>query len=776
MQLRGKLACIIKTLREAEKSWGGYIVYTLLAELCGLLSFGFFLKYAHDFTSSHFSWILLAVALLSLFAYLLSIRAYGRKQFYLAEQTLKREQILMSSVLNTHPMQLKALIERHLQAQKINDARSGIVPSANPADLIASRITGNTLSRVEFEFDYRAAKWLLLLAGLAFVVPFLPFLFSSPFHTEPIKESGLAQFGNHPLCSVFLMLFPYLLSVCALLFVYDRITKRRRGGDEIALKLDQENATAREFLHGWSTIRHANAFSFAERKIANSFSATRGIRLALSDAYNISSGSDFLITCVVSAVTLLLAWKNVVDFPVVATFVTLNNWFATKLAAFFSLLIRKKKQNYANGLLVDLGSLQPSDKAQSIPPPDGSPDFEFRDVSLTLPNGKPILQNVSMAIRHGEHIGIVGLTGAGKTSLLKAMLGDLPTTTGEVLIKGIAASEVSRSQLAEWIGVLPQQHSVFNATIRENILLKTGEDMAESRVTDDAIRKILQETTLDKDLSKRKISSQNLLDIQLSAHGVNLSVGEMAKLAMARILIRKHDILILDEYDSALDEASKNSLASLIRRMSEHTTLIQVSHRPTDLKNMHRILVLDDGKIDVGTYDELIGKPGLFAQLHALETGIETDAARATKLTYATIDEGIRKTLQFSHIFAHLNWTLTAKLARQTESVTKSTGEYVVRRGDTGDSMFSIISGEVEINGRTFGPGDSFGEIALFADDARRTADVRCKTDCVLAQLSRASVLELCEKEPSAAIEILKATATIAARESARATVRADAR
>ena len=776
MQLRDKLACIIKTLREAEKSWGGYIVYTLLAELCGLLSFGFFLKYAHDFTSSHFSWILLAVAMLSLFAYLLSIRAYGRKQFYLAEQTLKREQILMSSVLNTHPMQLKALIERHLQAQKINDARSGIVPSANPADLIASRITGHTFSRVEFELDYRAAKWLFLLASFSLVVPFLPSLLPALFQTGPIQESGLAQFSNHPLCAVFLMLLPYLFSGCALWFVYDRITKRRRGGDEIALKLDQENATAREFLHGWDTIRHANAFSFANRKIASSFSATRGIRLALSDAYNISSGCNFLIIGVVSAITLLLVWANAVDFPVVATFVTLNTWFATKLAAYFSLLIRKKKQNYANGLLVDLGNLQPSDKAQPTPLPDNSPAFEFLNVSLDLPNGKSILQNVSLTIHQGEHIGVVGLTGAGKTTLLRAMLGDVPTTTGEIYLKGISASEVTRCQLADWIGVLPQRHSVFNATIRENILLRTEEDMAKSEITDDAIRKILQDTTLDRDLSKRMPASDNLLDIRLSAHGVNLSVGEMAKLAMARILIKKNDILILDEYDSALDEASKNTLAELIQRMSEHTTLIQVSHRPTDLKNMHRILVLDDGRIDVGTYDELLGKPGLFAQLHALETGIETHAARASKLTYATIDDGVRKALQLSHIFAHLNWTLTAKLAAKTERLTKSADEYVVRRGDTGDSMFSIISGEVEINGRTFGPGDSFGEIALFAENAKRTADVRCKTDCVLAQLSRATVLELCEKEPSAAIEILKATATIAARESARTAVRTDAR
>lgn len=748
-----------------DRNLMGYVICNFLAELCGLFSLRFFLQYAHEFSELKTSWALAAVAASSFCAYFLYTRAYVGKQSYLAEQTLRREQLLMSAVLNTHPVLLRALVERHLQAQKLNDAKSGIVPSSNPADLVASRITGHTFSRVEFELDYSSAKYLALLAGATLLVPFLVRILACTEKTANLCRAwGFPPFDSHPFLPVVLMVIPYVASGFTLWALRRHISRKRQGGDEIALKLDQENAVAREFLHGWNEIRHANAFAFARHKIATSFSTTRGIRLALSDAYALSSGCNYLITFVVSTVTLAFAWCNAVDFPVIATFVTLNAWFTTKLSNYFDLRIRRDQQDYANGLLVDLTHLPPSDNAPQQPVAN-SPDFEFRDVTLALPDGKSILRNASLAIRPGEHVGIVGLTGAGKTTLIRTMLGDLPPTSGELLVKGIPASKLGLGQLSEWIGVLPQRQSIFNATVRENILLRTGEDSVKSKISDADIKEILHRTSLDQDLVRHQADAADILDLRISAHGTNLSVGETAKIAMARLLVRDCGILVFDEFDSALDEASKNTLSHLIREIAAGKTLILVSHHPTDLKDMDRILVLDEGKLASGTYDELINRPGLFARLHALETGIDSDAAHATESVYDDTLEGVRKNLQCSRVFARLNWTQTARLAARAEVIRRPAGECVLRRGDPGDTMFSIISGEVEVNGRTLGPLDSFGEIALFAENATRTADVTCKTDCTFAQLSRAAVMELCETEPSAAVELLKATATIAARE-----------
>ena len=137
---------------------------------------------------------------------------------------------------------------------------------------------------------------------------------------------------------------------------------------------------------------------------------------------------------------------------------------------------------------------------------------------------------------------------------------------------------------------------------------------------------------------------------------------------------------------------------------------------------MDRILVLDENTITSGTYEELLAKPGLFSRLHAFETGIYTDATYADKITFMPGKEVecIHKALHRSPVFAMLNWSLTDILAKSAKQIDFAAEETIIRRGDTGDTMFSIISGEVEINGRTFGPGDSFGEIALFADDAGR--------------------------------------------------------
>jgi len=786
----------IDALRCKSRTWYNYLACILIAEIFGYFTFASVLELFGGWADKNIRFAFGIIAATSFCAYFFNMLGYWFRNKYLAEQTLLREKHLLSTVLRTHAQHLHELVRKHHEAQRLNDAKSGITQSTNDAGLAATRITANTFSRVEFELDFEAAKGLLTISIFLALIPLFLFAIrhafnylrqhyaaSAPVCIEPFCHwllSWMRKSPIYPLCNftgsdqVFIVL-PFLISGVMLLFAYKQISRERMGGDEIAQKLDNENVTAIEYLHGRNTLRHLNAFQFADDKIGLALSATKGIRLALAKAYSWSGGANYLVTGTIT-LSMLLSMLAVVLFKAsskwelsatanLAAMTVLTGWYTKSIANYFALRVRKKKQNYANGLLLDLLHL-PTTPTSS--PTSLDSDFAFRSDNVTLnsADGHPVLQHLVFSIQKNEHVGLIGLSGAGKTTLIKALVGDILPTSGIILTNGVPTGCLAPSLLSKSIGYLPQKQNLFNATVRENISLSNVH-----HTSDNDIFEALKDVKLYESLMRRCDPSSNILDLRISANGENLSVGEMAKIAMARILVRDPDIWIIDEFDSALDEESKNTLLQLIRERTHNKTLLLVSHHPSDLikMNVERIMVLDKMGISTGTPAELLRKRGLFSRLHALETGLDSNATCMTEDNFPPTQEGIREALQRSRLFAHLGWTQTAKLAKSAELVTINRGEILFQSNDPGDTMFSIISGNVEINGRTFGPGDSFGEIALFAKDARRTATVQCKTDCTFAKLSRAAVIELCEKEPSATIEILKATATIAARESDKA-------
>jgi hypothetical protein len=175
---------------------------------------------------------------------------------------------------------------------------------------------------------------------------------------------------------------------------------------------------------------------------------------------------------------------------------------------------------------------------------------------------------------------------------------------------------------------------------------------------------------------------------------------------------------------------------------------------------MDRLVVMESGRIvQEGTYDELAARPGLFAALVARDTGVLS--AGGARLHAAEGQRDLIQSLSLSPVFSEVDSASLAKLIAHGSTRTCASGEFLLRKGDAGDEMFVVKSGEIEIVGRLHGRGYAFGEIALFSG-LRRTADVRVVKDAEFIVLPREAVLEVCRNNPETALRILRAMARIA--------------
>lgn len=233
-----------------------------------------------------------------------------------------------------------------------------------------------------------------------------------------------------------------------------------------------------------------------------------------------------------------------------------------------------------------------SDPAASVP------RVEFRDMDFYYAGAKePSLSKISFAAMRGQTIGIIGGTGSGKSSLVNLIPRFYGATKGAVLVDGVDVRDYALKELRGKIGVVPQKAALFKGSLRDN--MKWGKKDA----TDEEIYKAI-DTAQAREVVESK---EKGLDFMIQQGGRNLSGGQKQRLTIARALVRRPKILILDDSASALDFATDAALRKAIRENTKDMTVFMVSQRATTIKNADRILVLDDGKlVGIGTHRELL--------------------------------------------------------------------------------------------------------------------------------------------------------------------------
>lgn len=239
----------------------------------------------------------------------------------------------------------------------------------------------------------------------------------------------------------------------------------------------------------------------------------------------------------------------------------------------------------------------------------GSSDYavEFRNVSLKYANaGADSLTDMNFAVKHGETVGIIGGTGSGKSSLVNLIPRFYDATNGEVLIGGRSANSFEPEELRMKIGVVPQKAVLFKGTIRENM------QWGKSDATDAEIMEAAR-TAQAADV----IDGKGGLDYEIEQGGKNLSGGQRQRFTIARALVRKPEILILDDSASALDFATDAALRKSIREMDSKPTVFIVSQRTSSIQHADKIIVLDDGRIvGIGKHSELLENCPVYTEIY----------------------------------------------------------------------------------------------------------------------------------------------------------------
>lgn len=230
----------------------------------------------------------------------------------------------------------------------------------------------------------------------------------------------------------------------------------------------------------------------------------------------------------------------------------------------------------------------------------------FTNVSLAYNETSEHLAGINLTIEPGEKIGVVGPPGSGKSTLIRALLRFYPIKSGELLLDGIDIHTVDVGWLRQQVACVLQEPFLFSRTIRENLLL------GKRSATDEE----LIEATKQSHMHETIMSFPNGYDTRIGERGVNLSGGQRQRLALARALVTKAPILILDDVLSGVDTHTENSiLANLSSNEYQPTTFI-VAHRLTTIRNVDHIVVMDRGRIvQVGTHTQLLAIPGPYREL-----------------------------------------------------------------------------------------------------------------------------------------------------------------
>lgn len=236
----------------------------------------------------------------------------------------------------------------------------------------------------------------------------------------------------------------------------------------------------------------------------------------------------------------------------------------------------------------------------------------FEKVCFSYDGADGVFDNFSLMVNAGQRVGLVGHSGAGKTTITKLLLRFTNIDHGVITIDGQDISQISQDALRRKIAYVPQEPLLFHRTLRENIAY------GDPDATDEAIITAAKKANAHDFIA----SLTNGYDTLVGERGVKLSGGERQRVAIARAMLKDAPILILDEATSSLDSMSEKMIQEAFEELMKGRTTIVIAHRLSTIQKMDRIIVLDNGKIaEEGTHDELIANNGAYATFWQQQTG-----------------------------------------------------------------------------------------------------------------------------------------------------------
>nr|WP_315117010.1 ABC transporter ATP-binding protein [uncultured Neisseria sp.] len=257
------------------------------------------------------------------------------------------------------------------------------------------------------------------------------------------------------------------------------------------------------------------------------------------------------------------------------------------------------------------------DKPQALPLKVTRGEIKFEHVDFSYEAGKPLLNGFNLNIKPGEKVGLIGRSGAGKSTIVNLLLRFYEPQSGTISIDGQNVDSVTQESLRAQIGLVTQDTSLLHRSVRDNIIYGRP-DATDAEIISAAER--AEAADFIPNLSDAK--GRRGYDAHVGERGVKLSGGQRQRIAIARVMLKDAPILLLDEATSALDSEVEAAIQESLDKMMEGKTVIAIAHRLSTIAAMDRLIVLDKGRIiEEGSHAELLEKQGLYAKLWAHQSG-----------------------------------------------------------------------------------------------------------------------------------------------------------
>lgn len=324
--------------------------------------------------------------------------------------------------------------------------------------------------------------------------------------------------------------------------------------------------------------------------------------------------NEAVFTVLIIGVSAYLAGEGIISVGAVLTSYLCFTQLTTPLRELHRILDELSESSVLAQAYFSIVDLPKDFSYRLIPAPEAAVSsrsyIDIDGLTFAYNSEKNVLDNLSFSIQRGQFIGFVGPSGCGKSTMIKLLLRLEDYQDGKIVVDGSMLKDMSREEIAHTMALVPQTPFLIAASIRDNICYGVHRE-----VTDAEVREAARRANISDFIEQLPDGYETIL----AESGSNLSGGQRQRIAIARVFLRKPQVLILDEATSALDNTSERYIQNEIEKLQKEngTTVISIAHRLSTLKNTDEIIVFDKGKIaQRGKFDELKDEPGIFQDMY----------------------------------------------------------------------------------------------------------------------------------------------------------------